>query len=176
MTRSIRVGTDVKGAMNGREGNAIPLFHAQRTRSGKSNIPWPNGCARIDGGGYVPNFHVLLTIKSFLNNVSVILEIGIVCKIWPQSLSAFDPSGITMTALKIFIHLSPLIPVYFGRYYLALALVLAVVIIYVKCHKIRAEVDRMQDVGEASQRELAELQKLLRRWESFSFERLRKLS
>jgi hypothetical protein len=81
-----------------------------------------------------------------------------------------------MTALKIFIHLSPLIPVYFGRYYLALALVLAVVIIYVKCHKIRAEVDRMQDVGEASQRELAELQKLLRRWESFSFERLRKLS
>lgn len=81
-----------------------------------------------------------------------------------------------MTALKIFIHLSPLIPSYFGRYYLTLALVLAVLMIYVKCYKIRAEIERMLDLGEVSPKELERMQQLLRRWESLSFDRLRNLT
>lgn len=83
-----------------------------------------------------------------------------------QALLSGRPGGL---ALKAAFHLTPLVPICFGRPFFTIAMILGVFLAYVKCQKLRIELKHMLENPHPDPREAASLKSALRFWERLCF-------
>ncbi len=74
-----------------------------------------------------------------------------------------------MISLKIAFHLLPLLPLYLGKYYFTAALVVLVIVAYIKCFKLRTQLLILQEAAAPNEESIRMTRKLLARWEALCF-------
>ena len=70
-----------------------------------------------------------------------------------------------MLLLRILLHISPILPLIYNRYYLTIALALLVASFYIKTFKIRVQIQQ-RDI---STEDKEELNRLLAKWQGLTF-------
>lgn len=71
--------------------------------------------------------------------------------------------------LPLIVHLSPIIPFLAGTYYLLVANVLFVLLVYIKVGKLESNLKSRQEDGKLKDREKQSMEKALKLWKSATF-------
>lgn len=73
-----------------------------------------------------------------------------------------------MVALRALLHISPVIPLVYGRLFLTLALILLVSLAYIKTLKLRTQLDDAKARG-GDDKQIAGLERTLKFWRQLTF-------
>lgn len=73
-----------------------------------------------------------------------------------------------MVALRAVLHISPVIPLVYGRLFLTLALILLVALAYIKTLKLRTQLDDAKARG-GDDKQIAGLERTLKFWRQLTF-------
>lgn len=74
------------------------------------------------------------------------------------------------TSMKTLFHLSWIVPLFMGYFYLAVALLLLVILTYIKTQKLSANIDHLKQHDSLyGKREIEKLTRVRKFWRSFTF-------
>lgn len=73
-----------------------------------------------------------------------------------------------MVALRALLHISPVVPLVYGRLFLTLALILLVALAYIKTLKLRTQLDDAKARG-GDDKQIAGLERTLKFWRQLTF-------